>query len=190
MAGHDRGARVAFRMALDHPDRVERMAALDIVPTHEVLTKVTLGWGLKLYHWFFMAQKAPFPERLICADLTYYIGYKLNKKGVGLEIFSREAMAEYARCTTPEQIHAICEDYRATVTLDLAMDRADFGARRSTRRCWCCGEQHACRAAFQAARGSGAVGAGFAGVGDPDGPLSGGASAGFGVSGVLPVLPG
>lgn len=129
VAGHDRGARVAFRMALDHPDRVTRMAALDIVPTYEVLTNVTLGWGLESYHWFFMAQKAPFPERLICADLPYYISYKLNKKGVGLEIFSKEAMAEYVRCTTPEQIHAICEDYRATVTLDLAMDTADYGVK-------------------------------------------------------------
>jgi haloacetate dehalogenase len=127
VAGHDRGARVAFRMALDHPGAVTRMAALDIVPTYEVLTNVTLGWGLESYHWFFMAQKAPFPERLICADLDYYIQYKLNKKGVGLQIFSPEAMAEYVRCTTPEQIHAICEDYRATVTLDLAMDQADFG---------------------------------------------------------------
>ncbi len=61
VAGHDRGARVAFRMALDHPERVTRMAALDIVPTYEVLTNVTLGWGLESYHWFFMAQKAPFP---------------------------------------------------------------------------------------------------------------------------------
>ncbi len=130
VAGHDRGARVAFRMALDHPGRVARIAALDIVPTYEVLTNITLGWGLESYHWFFMAQKAPFPERLICADLDYYIQYKLNKKGVGLEIFSPEAMAEYVRCTTPEQIHAICEDYRATVTLDLEMDRADFGRRR------------------------------------------------------------
>jgi haloacetate dehalogenase len=127
VAGHDRGARVAFRMALDHPNVVIRMAALDIVPTYEVLTNVTLGWGLESYHWFFMAQKAPFPERLICADLDYYIQYKLNKKGVGLQIFSPAAMAEYVRCTTPEQIHAICEDYRATVTLDLAMDTADFG---------------------------------------------------------------
>ncbi len=129
VAGHDRGARVAFRMALDHPERVTALAALDIVPTYEVLTNVTLGWGLESYHWFFMAQKAPFPERLICGDLDYYIQYKLNKKGVGLEIFTAAAMAEYVRCTTPEQIHAICEDYRATVTLDLEMDRADFGVR-------------------------------------------------------------
>ncbi len=129
VAGHDRGARVAFRMALDYPDHIERVAALDIVPTHHVLTNVSLGWGLEAYHWFFMAQKAPFPEKLICADLDYYIHYKLNKKGVGLEIFSPEAMAEYVRCTTPEQIHAVCEDYRATVTLDLAMDQAEFGVK-------------------------------------------------------------
>jgi len=130
VAGHDRGARVAFRMALDSPDVVERVAALDIVPTHHVLTNITLGWGLESYHWFFMAQKAPFPERLICADLDYYVQYKLNKKGVGLEIFTPEAMAEYVRCTTPEQIHSVCEDYRATVTLDLAMDTADYGKKQ------------------------------------------------------------
>lgn len=127
VAGHDRGARCAFRMALDFPEKIERLAALDIVPTHHVLTNVTLGWGLEAYHWFFMAQKAPFPEKLLTADLNYYIDYKLNKKGVGLEIFSAEAMAEYKRCTTPEQIHAVCEDYRATVTVDLALDTADFG---------------------------------------------------------------
>jgi haloacetate dehalogenase len=130
LAGHDRGARVGFRMALDQPHRVTAFAALDIVPTHHLLTHVSLGWGLESYHWFFMAQKAPFPERLICADLDYYIRYKLNKKGVGLEIFTPEAMAEYIRCTTPEQIHAVCEDYRATVTLDFATDAADFGRRR------------------------------------------------------------
>ena len=130
VAGHDRGARVAFRLALDQPGRVTRLAALDIVPTHHVLTNVTLGWGLEAYHWFFMAQKAPFPEKLICADLDYYVQYKLNKKGVGLNIFSPEAMAEYVRCTTPAQIHAVCEDYRATVTLDLAMDTADFDRKR------------------------------------------------------------
>jgi haloacetate dehalogenase len=132
VAGHDRGARVGFRMALDRPESIERFASLDIVPTHHVLTNVSLGWGLESYHWFFMAQKAPFPEKLICADLPYYISYKLNKKGVGLDIFSKEAMAEYVRCTTPEQIHAVCEDYRATVTLDLAMDSADFGKRKIT----------------------------------------------------------
>jgi haloacetate dehalogenase len=130
VAGHDRGARVAFRMALDRPDAVTRLAALDIVPTYDLLSNVTMGWALESYHWFFMAQKAPFPEKLIGADLDYYINYKLNKKGVGLSIFAPEAFAEYVRCTTPEQIHAVCEDYRATVTLDYAFDRADFEAGR------------------------------------------------------------
>lgn len=130
VVGHDRGARVGFRMALDRPERVERLTALDIVPTHHVLTNVTLGWGLESYHWFFMSQKAPFPEKLLCADLAYYIDYKLNKKGVGLKIFDPRAMAEYKRCTTPEQIHAVCEDYRATVSVDFAMDTADYGTRR------------------------------------------------------------
>ena len=130
VAGHDRGARVAFRMGLDRPDAIERIASLDIVPTHHVLTHVSLGWGLESYHWFFMAQKAPFPEKLLTADLAYYIDYKLNKKGVGLSIFDPRAMAEYKRCTTPEQIHAVCEDYRATVGVDFEMDKTDYGTRK------------------------------------------------------------
>ncbi|MGA1336176.1 MAG: alpha/beta fold hydrolase [Burkholderiaceae bacterium] len=130
VVGHDRGGRVGFRMSLDHPDLVSHLVPLDIAPTHHVLTNVSLGWGLEAYHWFFMAQKYPFPEKLLCADLNYYIQYKLNKKGVGLEIFSPQAMAEYVRCTTPEQIHAVCEDYRATVSVDLAMDTADFGNKK------------------------------------------------------------
>jgi haloacetate dehalogenase len=132
LAGHDRGARVGFRMALDYPERVERFASLEIVPTHTVLNNVTMGWGLESYHWFFMAQKEPFPEKLLTADINYYIDYKLNKKGVGLQIFSPEALAEYKRCTTAEQIHAVCEDYRATVTVDLDMDTADFGKKKIT----------------------------------------------------------
>ena len=130
LSGHDRGARVGFRMCIDHPEKVTRFAPLDIVPTYHLLTHITLGWGMESYHWFFMAQKEPFPEKLICADLPYYISYKLNKKGVGLEIFTKEAMAEYVRCTTPEQIHAVCEDYRATVTLDFKMDEADYGRKQ------------------------------------------------------------
>src|SRR3546814_16171189 len=76
-----------------------------------------------------MAQKEPFPEKLLCADLDYYIDYKLNKKGVGLSIFDPRAMAEYKRCTTPAQIHGVCEDYRATVGVDFEMDKADSGKR-------------------------------------------------------------
>ncbi len=130
VVGHDRGGRVGFRLALDHPHMVSALVPLDIVPTHHVLSNVSLGWGLEAYHWFFMSQKAPFPEKLLCADLDYYIQYKLNKKGVGLEIFAPEAMKEYVRCTTPEQIHAVCEDYRATVSVDFEMDKAEFGIKK------------------------------------------------------------
>lgn len=130
LAGHDRGARVAFRMGLDHPDRVERLVALDIVPTYHLLTNLSVGWGRESYHWFFLAQPAPYPERLICADLDYYIKHKLDKRGIGLDIFTPEAMAEYVRCTTPAQIHAVCEDYRATLGVDFEMDKADFGRRQ------------------------------------------------------------
>ena len=130
VAGHDRGARVAFRMALDRPNAVERLAALDIVPTYDLLSNVTAGWATESYHWFFMAQAAPFPENLLCAYLDFYINTKLNKKGVGLSIFDPSAFAEYARCTTHEQIHAVCEDYRATLTLDFAFDKADREAGR------------------------------------------------------------
>jgi haloacetate dehalogenase len=130
VAGHDRGARVAFRMCLDHPEKVERMASLDIVPTHHVLTNMSVAWGINSYHWFFLAQKAPYPERLISNDLDFYISTKLDKPGVGLDIFTPEALAEYKRCTTPDQIHAVCEDYRATLGVDFEMDKADFGHRQ------------------------------------------------------------
>lgn len=130
VAGHDRGARVGFRMTLDNPGKVLALAALDIVPTHHVLTHVTKGWAQEAYHWFLMSQKAPFPEKLLGADLEYYMQYKLNKKGVGLKIFAAEAMAEYVRCCTHEQIHAVCEDYRATVGVDFDMDCQDFGKLR------------------------------------------------------------
>lgn len=130
VAGHDRGARVAFRMALDEPARITRLASLDIIPTYNLLQNITLGWAMESYHWFFMAQKAPFPETLIGADLKNYIHYKLDKIGVGLDIFTPEAFAEYARSTTREQIHAVCEDYRAAVSLDYMMDTTDFNAGR------------------------------------------------------------
>jgi haloacetate dehalogenase len=127
VAGHDRGGRVGHRLALDHPGCVERLAVLDIVPTHYLLTHISKGWASESYHWFFMAQAAPFPERLLGSDLEYYIRYKLAKKGVGLGPFTEEAMAEYIRCCTPENIHAVCEDYRATLTIDFELDAADHG---------------------------------------------------------------
>ena len=130
VAGHDRGGRVGHRMALDDPDRVARLAVLDIVPTLQLLSNVTKGWAEESYHWFFMAQPFDFPEHFLSLDPAYYIRRKLDKKGVGLGPFAPEAMAEYLRCCTPENIHAVCEDYRATLGLDFGMDRADFEAGR------------------------------------------------------------
>jgi len=127
VCGHDRGGRVAHRMALDHPERVKRVAFLDIVPTRHVLTHITREWAIDSYHWFFMAQPYDYPEQmLINYGLERYIRRKLDKKGVGMSGFTPEALAEYIRCCTPENIHAVCEDYRAAVGIDLVHDEADL----------------------------------------------------------------
>ena len=130
LAGHDRGARVSHRLALDHPGKVVKLALIDIVPTLTALTELPLGWVRESYHWFFLAQPYDYPERLICADLEYYMRKKLDKLGVGLSPFTEEAMAEYIRCCTPEQIHGVCEDYRATLAIDFPLDAADFGNKK------------------------------------------------------------
>ena len=130
LAGHDRGARVSHRLALDHPDKVVKLSLIDIVPTLTALTELPLGWVRESYHWFFLAQPYDYPERLICTDLEYYMRKKLDKKGVGLSPFTEEAMAEYIRCCTPEQIHGVCEDYRATLAIDFPLDAADFGNKK------------------------------------------------------------
>jgi haloacetate dehalogenase len=130
VAGHDRGARVAHRMALDHAGRVARVAFLDIVPTHHLLTHIKKQWAVDSYHWFFMAQPYDYPEQmLISYGLERYIRKKLDKKGVGLGGFTPEAMAEYIRCCTPENIHAVCEDYRAAVGIDLIHDEHDLATK-------------------------------------------------------------
>jgi haloacetate dehalogenase len=116
-AGHDRGGRVLHRMCLDHPDKVERAAILDIIPQHHLLNHVTRQWGQFSWHWFFNIQPEPLPEKMMAPQ--------------GLEFFGKEALAEYMRCfRNPETIHAICEDYRATFGVDLAMDTKDFDAGR------------------------------------------------------------
>lgn len=132
VVGHDRGARVAHRMALDYPGKVQRLALLDIVPTHHVLHNLKKEWALASYHWFFMAQPYDFPERLLTAGgLETYIRRKLDKRGVGLSGFTEAALAEYIRCCTPENIHAVCEDYRAALSIDLEHDEADLHVKLS-----------------------------------------------------------
>jgi haloacetate dehalogenase len=130
VAGHDRGGRVAHRMALDYPASVAKVAFLDIVPTHHMLNNIKKQWAVDSYHWFFMAQAYDYPEQmLISYGLERYIRKKLDKKGVGLGGFTPEAMAEYIRCCTPENIHAVCEDYRAAVGIDLVHDEVDLATK-------------------------------------------------------------
>jgi len=130
VCGHDRGARVAHRMALDHPQAVLKVAFLDIVPTHHALNHITKEWAVDSYHWFFMAQPFDYPEKMIEAyGFERYIRRKLDKKGVGMSGFTPEALAEYIRCCTAENIHAVCEDYRAAVGIDLVHDQADLQRR-------------------------------------------------------------
>ena len=126
-AGHDRGARVLHRMCLDRPDAVERAAILDIIPQHHLFNNVTQAWATASYHWFFMIQPFDMPERLMSADPDYFITKKLSKSKQGLSFFGKEALEEYKRCfRNPATVHAMCEDYRATATVDLAMDTDDF----------------------------------------------------------------
>jgi haloacetate dehalogenase len=128
-AGHDRGARVLHRMCLDHPEKVERAAIMDIMPQHYLFNNVTQAWATYAYHWFFMIQPAPMPETLMSADPDFFITKKLSKTKAGLSFFGKEALDEYKRCfRNPATVRAMCEDYRATATVDLAMDTKDFAA--------------------------------------------------------------
>lgn len=127
VAGHDRGGRVAYRLALDHPERVARLAVLDIVPTFEQFAAVDRVSALGSYHWYFLAQPYPFPEQLIGADPEYFIRHTLASWAATPGCFSDEAMAEYVRCfRDPDVIHASCEDYRAGAFIDCQLDEADL----------------------------------------------------------------
>jgi haloacetate dehalogenase len=130
VVGHDRGARVGHRMALDFPKRVTRLAVLDIVPTYHIFAHVTKELATLYYHWFFLVQSYDLPERMIGADPIYYLRKKLGGWGGRLEIFAPQALAEYERCfRDPATIHASCEDYRAAASIDLEHDAADRGHR-------------------------------------------------------------
>lgn len=127
VVGHDRGGRVGHRLALDFPDRVIKLAVLDIVPTYTLYTTTNKEFATAYYHWFFLIQPYDLPEKLIGADPTYYLHKKLGGLGTGLEIFSPEALAEYERCfQDPATIHATCEDYRAAASIDLVHDKNDL----------------------------------------------------------------
>jgi len=128
LAGHDRGGRVAHRLALDHPDRVQKVSFLDIVPTRTLFQATNQAIATGYYHWFFLIQPNGLPERLIGGDPIFYLHSKLSHWGKGgVEQFSAEALEEYERCfKDPDVIHASCEDYRAGASIDLAHDEADL----------------------------------------------------------------
>ena len=133
LAGHDRGGRVAHRMALDAPERIGRLALLDIVPTHLLLDQLSKEVAKAYYHWFFLAQPAPFPERMIGADPDFYFEASLTGWGAArLEDFSADQLAAYrAAWRDPDTIRGMCNDYRAALAVDFDHDAADLARRVS-----------------------------------------------------------
>jgi len=131
VVGHDRGGRVGYRMALDHPATVAKLAVLDIVPTHTMWTTMDKRLALTTYHWLFLAQPDGLPERMIEANAAYYLRETLRRWARKSGAIEEEAIRAYlASLTQPARIHAFCEDYRAGATVDLADDDADFGRRK------------------------------------------------------------
>jgi haloacetate dehalogenase len=120
---------VAHRLALDHPAAVERLCLVDIAPTLDMYAATDMAFARAYYHWFHLIQPAPLPERMIGGDPIAYLHHKLGGwGGQGLTSIEPEALAEYERCFTPEAIHATCEDYRASASIDLEHDRASRAA--------------------------------------------------------------
>jgi haloacetate dehalogenase len=129
VVGHDRGARVTHRMALDHPERVTKAAVLDICPTKTMYERTDMAFATAYYHWFFLIQPYDLPERMIGADPDYYLDQKIASisRQSSVAAITEEALAEYKRCfRNPATIHAICEDYRAAAGIDLEHDGADL----------------------------------------------------------------
>ena len=128
---HDRGARVAHRLALDHPERVGRLVLLDVAPTLAMYEQTSRAFATAYWHWFMLIQPAPLPERLIEADPAAYVREVIGRRSAGLAPFTAAALADYERCLAlPGSAHAVCEDYRAAAGIDLAHDREDRDAGR------------------------------------------------------------
>jgi haloacetate dehalogenase len=131
VAGHDRGGRVAYRMALDHADRVERLAVLDIVPTGEALARADVRLALGYWPWSLLAQPEPLPERLIVADPEVVVDNALGGWGTDKASFPEEVRKAYIEALRdPQAVHAICEEYRAAASIDFSQDSADRHADR------------------------------------------------------------
>lgn len=130
VAGHDRGGRVGYRLALDHPDAVLKLAVLDIIPTGEAFARSDRAFGLGLYHWYFLAQPSPLPEKLIGSDPDWFWRWHTTR-GPDTSFFDPEAVADYLQCfRDPETIRGICDDYRAGATIDCDHDQTDKEAGR------------------------------------------------------------
>jgi haloacetate dehalogenase len=129
LIGHDRGGRVAHRLALDHADRLNKLCVIDIAPTLDMYARTDMAFARAYYHWFHLIQPAPLPEMMIGGDAKRYLHAKLGGwGGAGLGVYAPEELAEYERCFTPEAIHTMCEDYRASAGIDLEHDRASRAA--------------------------------------------------------------
>jgi haloacetate dehalogenase len=131
VGSHDRGARVAHRLALDFPDRIQKLAVLDIVPTIEHFERADMSFGLGYYHWFWFAQPHPFPEVIINAAPEAWFRAHTSREPKDDGFFHPEALADYLACArNPDMIRGMCEDYRAAATIDLEDDRATRTAGR------------------------------------------------------------
>ena len=120
LVGHDRGGRVAHRLARDHGARVQSLTVLDICPTLKMYESTNMQFAKAYYHWFFLIQEAPLPEQMLKGLGPDYILKRLGRGKTGIKVFDRRALAEYVRCFDP---HSTCEDYRAAATIDLVHDR-------------------------------------------------------------------
>lgn len=127
VVGHDRGGRVGHRLARDHARRVQSLTVLDISPTLKMYRSTNMQLAKAYYHWFFLIQEAPLPERLLAGQVPWYILGRLGRGPSKLRHFDKRAVAEYVRAfKDPRTIHATCEDYRAAATIDLVHDQKDL----------------------------------------------------------------
>lgn len=125
VVGHDRGGRVAYRMALDHPEAVERLGVLNIVPTVDQFERMAVETSIEYYPWFLLAQPPPFAERLVSASAEYFLRYTLSSWAATPGAISPQATEGYLRAFTPEAISAMCADFRAAFHIDRLMDAED-----------------------------------------------------------------
>jgi haloacetate dehalogenase len=131
VVGHDRGGRVAYRLAIDHPDRVTRVGVLDVLPTETVWERADAKFALAFWPWSLFAQPAPLPERVLVSAADAIVEHALGEWGSPADLFPADVRAAYAApLRDPEHAHAVCEEYRAAATIDREHERADLAARR------------------------------------------------------------